>query len=186
MFRPHEAHRPARVVYGCSRREPVPRRLLKNQMRGAGRFGSFGSVLGAAHSAKPPLAVSRQRSGNGVGNIQCLPFFQSAVGNAQWSGTRLADVLRSAGIQDRAVEVVFYGADQGQDVANRGAPYKVAPYSFEAMEHRWVRPTPRYRLHLSPIVLSPTWPHNWCVNDGHLRQRFIAARRRHNAERRER
>ena len=54
-----------------------------------------------------------------------LPFFHSAVGNARWAGTRLADVLRSAGIQDKAVEVVFYGADQGEDVANRGAPYEV-------------------------------------------------------------
>jgi len=54
-----------------------------------------------------------------------LPFFQSAVGNARWAGTRLADVLKSAGIQDKAVEVVFYGADQGEDVANRGAPYQV-------------------------------------------------------------
>jgi DMSO/TMAO reductase YedYZ molybdopterin-dependent catalytic subunit len=54
-----------------------------------------------------------------------LPFFRSAVWNAQWAGTGLADVLRSAGIQDKAVEVVFYGADQGEDVANRGAPYEV-------------------------------------------------------------
>jgi len=34
-------------------------------------------------------------------------------------------VLRSAGIQDKAAEIVFYGADQGEDVANRGAPYEV-------------------------------------------------------------
>jgi DMSO/TMAO reductase YedYZ molybdopterin-dependent catalytic subunit len=54
-----------------------------------------------------------------------LPFAQSMVGNAQWTGTRLADVLRSAGIQDKAAEVVFYGADQAEDVANRGAPYEV-------------------------------------------------------------
>jgi len=54
-----------------------------------------------------------------------LPFFQSGVGNAQWTGVKLADVLRSAGIQNTAVEIVFYGADQGEDVANRGAPYEV-------------------------------------------------------------
>jgi DMSO/TMAO reductase YedYZ molybdopterin-dependent catalytic subunit len=34
-------------------------------------------------------------------------------------------VLRSAGLLDNAVDVVFYGADQGEDVANRGAPYEV-------------------------------------------------------------
>ena len=54
-----------------------------------------------------------------------LPFAQSMIGNAQWTGAKLADVLRSAGIQDKAAEVVFYGADQGEDVANRGAPYEV-------------------------------------------------------------
>jgi DMSO/TMAO reductase YedYZ molybdopterin-dependent catalytic subunit len=41
------------------------------------------------------------------------PPSQSLVGNAQWTGTRLADVLKSAGLQDKAVEVLFYGADRG-------------------------------------------------------------------------
>jgi DMSO/TMAO reductase YedYZ molybdopterin-dependent catalytic subunit len=54
-----------------------------------------------------------------------LPFFHSAVGNAQWSGTSLANVLRTAGIHDKAVEVVFYGKDQGEDVAHRGLPYEL-------------------------------------------------------------
>jgi DMSO/TMAO reductase YedYZ molybdopterin-dependent catalytic subunit len=36
-----------------------------------------------------------------------------AVGNARWTGVRLADVLEHAGIQRGAVEVVFRGADRG-------------------------------------------------------------------------
>ncbi len=36
-----------------------------------------------------------------------------AVGNAKWTGVRLADVLDAAGVQRGAVEVVFRGADRG-------------------------------------------------------------------------
>ena len=54
-----------------------------------------------------------------------IPFIPSLIGNAQWTGTSLADLLKSAGVQGKAIEVVFYGADQGEDVANRGAPYEV-------------------------------------------------------------
>jgi DMSO/TMAO reductase YedYZ molybdopterin-dependent catalytic subunit len=54
-----------------------------------------------------------------------LPFFHSAVGNAEWSGTSLANILRAADIHDKAVEVVFYGKDQGEDVAHRGLPYEL-------------------------------------------------------------
>jgi DMSO/TMAO reductase YedYZ molybdopterin-dependent catalytic subunit len=36
-----------------------------------------------------------------------------AVGNAQWTGVRLVDVLDVAGVQCGAVEVVFRGADRG-------------------------------------------------------------------------
>jgi DMSO/TMAO reductase YedYZ molybdopterin-dependent catalytic subunit len=37
-----------------------------------------------------------------------------AVGNAKWTGVRLADVLDRAGLQRGAAEVVFRGADRGQ------------------------------------------------------------------------
>jgi DMSO/TMAO reductase YedYZ molybdopterin-dependent catalytic subunit len=36
-----------------------------------------------------------------------------AVGNATWTGARLADVLELAGVRPEAVEVIFRGADQG-------------------------------------------------------------------------
>jgi DMSO/TMAO reductase YedYZ molybdopterin-dependent catalytic subunit len=44
-----------------------------------------------------------------------------AVGNAQWIGVRLADVLAAAGIQRGAVEVVFAGADRGTGDGPAGA-----------------------------------------------------------------
>lgn len=40
-------------------------------------------------------------------------IFQGLIGNARWVGTSLSALLRDAGIQDRGIEVVFYGADMG-------------------------------------------------------------------------
>lgn len=38
--------------------------------------------------------------------------FMGAVGNVRWTGTPLGPLLREAGLQRRASEVVFYGADE--------------------------------------------------------------------------
>ena len=43
-----------------------------------------------------------------------LPFFNGGVGNAQWAGTPLAAVLNEAGVQKDGIEVVFWGADSGE------------------------------------------------------------------------
>ena len=58
-----------------------------------------------------------------------LPFFQSGVGNARWGGTTLARVLEAAQIKDDALEVVFYGADQGEEVVRQATPLE---YKFTA------------------------------------------------------
>jgi DMSO/TMAO reductase YedYZ molybdopterin-dependent catalytic subunit len=42
-----------------------------------------------------------------------LPFVIGAVGNARWTGTPLAPLLRQAGITNDATEVVFWGTDSG-------------------------------------------------------------------------
>jgi DMSO/TMAO reductase YedYZ molybdopterin-dependent catalytic subunit len=41
------------------------------------------------------------------------PWFQEAIGCLEYTGVRLADVLRAAGVLPNAVEVVFTGADEG-------------------------------------------------------------------------
>ena len=51
-----------------------------------------------------------------------FPFFTSAVGNAEWGGTSLADILSATGIKRNALEVVFYGADKGDEVIHAGSP----------------------------------------------------------------
>lgn len=43
-----------------------------------------------------------------------LPFFNGGIGNARWAGTPLAEVLKEAEISDRGIEVVFWGADEGE------------------------------------------------------------------------
>jgi len=51
-----------------------------------------------------------------------LPFLQSAIGNAKWTGASLSEVLKSAQISTGAVEVVFYGTDQGEETVRPGTP----------------------------------------------------------------
>ncbi|MDQ2654959.1 MAG: sulfite oxidase [Chloroflexota bacterium] len=43
-----------------------------------------------------------------------LPFFWGGVGNATWAGTPLAPLLAEAGAQEAGREVVFWGADAGE------------------------------------------------------------------------
>ncbi len=44
-----------------------------------------------------------------------LPFFDGGIGNAKWAGTPLASVLADAGVQPAGTEVVFWGADAGDE-----------------------------------------------------------------------
>ena len=54
-----------------------------------------------------------------------LPFLTSAVGNARWAGASLAAILRSAQVKSGAFEVVFFGADQGEEVLRKGTPLEL-------------------------------------------------------------
>ena len=42
-------------------------------------------------------------------------FYHGLIGNAKWGGVRLSDLLKHAGLQDDGIEVVFYGADKGNE-----------------------------------------------------------------------
>ena len=43
-----------------------------------------------------------------------LPFFNGGIGNATWTGTPLAALLEEVGVQEPGIEVVFWGADAGE------------------------------------------------------------------------
>ena len=61
--------------------------------------------------------VTLECAGNGRARLDPRPVSQpwlvEAVGTAEWTGTPLAPLLREAGLQDGAVDVVFTGADHG-------------------------------------------------------------------------
>ena len=56
------------------------------------------------------LAYTLECSGN-----HGFPWFVGAVGNARWAGTSLAPLLKEAGIRKGGIEVVFFGADAGEE-----------------------------------------------------------------------
>ena len=80
-------------------------------------------------------AVTLECAGNGRARLLprpvSQPWLNEAVGTMRWTGTPLAPLLREAGLSDRAVDVVFTGADHGvergteQDYA-RGLPLQEA------------------------------------------------------------
>jgi DMSO/TMAO reductase YedYZ molybdopterin-dependent catalytic subunit len=44
-----------------------------------------------------------------------FPWFIGGIGTAEWAGTPLAPVLEEAGVLDDGREVVFFGADEGEE-----------------------------------------------------------------------
>ena len=73
----------------------------------------------AALRARPrrTVRVTLECAGNGRALLRPRPVSQpwltGAVGTAGWTGTPLAPLLADAGLDERAVEVVFTGADHG-------------------------------------------------------------------------
>jgi DMSO/TMAO reductase YedYZ molybdopterin-dependent catalytic subunit len=69
--------------------------------------------------ALPPqeLVATMECAGNGRALLEPRPISQpwldGAVGTARWRGAALEDVLERAGVQERAVELVFAGLDRG-------------------------------------------------------------------------
>jgi DMSO/TMAO reductase YedYZ molybdopterin-dependent catalytic subunit len=63
------------------------------------------------------LAVTMECAGNGRALFEPRPVSQpwllGAVGNAEWTGVPLRDVLAGAGVREGAVEILFTGRDSG-------------------------------------------------------------------------
>ena len=64
------------------------------------------------------IPVTLECAGNGraflTPQAKGAQWERGAVSNAEWTGVRLADVLRSAGMKDSTCEVIFEGADEGE------------------------------------------------------------------------
>ncbi len=69
--------------------------------------------------ARPRVSaqVTLECAGNGRALLEPRPVSQpwllGAVGNAEWTGTPLAPLLREAGLSEAAVDLAFAGADRG-------------------------------------------------------------------------
>jgi DMSO/TMAO reductase YedYZ molybdopterin-dependent catalytic subunit len=65
-----------------------------------------------------------------ISTIECsgsngFPFNPSLIGNARWAGASLAEVLRAAQVKISALEVVFFGWDQGEEVVRKDTPLEL-------------------------------------------------------------
>ena len=112
-----------------------------------------------------------QCSGNGRAyhrpRVPGVQWERGAVGNAQWTGVRLRDVLQAAGVRAEARHVMFQGADR--PVVNtiplfaRSIPLEKAlhPDTLLAYEMNG-RPLPL--LHGAPLrVITPGWMAESCI-----------------------
>jgi len=112
-----------------------------------------------------------QCSGNGRAfhrpKVPGVQWERGAVGNTQWTGVRLRDVLAKAGIQAGAYHVQFQGADRpvvaSVPLFTRSIPLKKAlhPNTILAYEMNG-RPLPL--LHGEPLrVIAPGWMADSCT-----------------------
>jgi len=64
------------------------------------------------------ISAAMECAGNGRSFLQPkvkgVAWDLGAIGNAEWTGVRLADVLERAGVRDGAVEAILEGADKGE------------------------------------------------------------------------
>ena len=87
-----------------------------------------------------------------------------AIGNAEWTGVRCADVFKAAGLKDTAVYTGYYGADihpsgdPEKAVISRGGPMwkMMDPHTILAFEMNG-EPLPQW--HGFPVrIVAPGWP----------------------------
>ncbi len=121
----------------------------------------------------PPFTVTAvvQCSGNGRAHyrpkVAGVQWDRGAVGNAEWTGVRLKDVLHACGIRDEGQHVQFQGADRpvvaSVPLFIRSIPVKKAlhPDTLLAYEMNG-RPLPL--LHGAPLrVITPGWMAESCL-----------------------
>lgn len=112
-----------------------------------------------------------QCSGNGRAyhrpKVPGVQWGRGAVGNVQWTGARLRDVLDAAGVRDQAKHVQFQGADRpvvaSVPLFARSIPLAKAlhPDTLLAYEMNG-RPVPL--LHGAPLrVITPGWMAESCI-----------------------
>ena len=105
---------------------------------------------------KSVLEAGFECSGNSARSMQGL------VSNGRWTGLPLRDVLKEAGVQEKAREVVFFGADRGkEEVEFRGRKYPVEQqYGRSISLDRAMSPEPflAHSLNGEPLTVHQGFP----------------------------
>jgi len=95
-----------------------------------------------------------------------FPWFTGGVGNATWAGTPLAPLLREAGLLEGAKDVVFWGADSGEDAVRDAKVAEQFARSLspaDAMDPKLLlcyemNGAPLPALHGAPVrLIAPGW-----------------------------
>jgi DMSO/TMAO reductase YedYZ molybdopterin-dependent catalytic subunit len=112
-----------------------------------------------------------QCSGNGRAyhrpRVPGVQWERGAVGNAQWTGVRLRDILQAAGIRGEARHVQFQGADRpvagSVPLFVRSIPLEKALHSDTILAYEMNgRPLPH--LHGAPLrAITPGWMAESCI-----------------------
>jgi len=113
------------------------------------------------------LAVTMECAGNGRALLDPRPVSQpwllGAVGNAEWTGVPVREVLARAGVQDDAVEVLFTGADRGvegdeEQTYERSLPLDEAIRGDDVLLAHEMNREPLLPQHGSPLrLVVPGW-----------------------------
>lgn len=121
----------------------------------------------------PEVSVTAvlQCSGNGRAfyepRVPGIQWQKGAVGQAQWTGVRLADVLKAAGVQTAGREVHLLGADRpvasGVPLFHRSIPIHKALHPDTVLAYG-MNGEPLPLLHGAPIrVVTPGWMADTCI-----------------------
>lgn len=112
-----------------------------------------------------------QCSGNGRAyhrpRVPGVQWDRGAVGNAQWTGVRLRDVLAAVGVRDHARHVQFQGADRPAATAVplfiRSIPLKKALHPDTILAYE-MNGQPLSLVHGAPVrVITPGWMAESCI-----------------------
>ena len=117
------------------------------------------------------LTAVLQCSGNGRAQhrprVPGVQWDRGAVGNAQWGGVRLRDILNAVGLHDSARHVQFQGADRPVAATVplfiRSIPLKKALHPDTILAYE-MNERPLSPLHGAPVrVITPGWMAESCV-----------------------
>lgn len=99
-------------------RQTVPADDWKLQVSGLVKKPVSLSLEQIKAKPKKDVIATLECSGNGSS-----AGFMGAIGNAKWTGTPLAPLLKECGVAPEAIEAAFWGADKGKEKI-RGAEYE--------------------------------------------------------------